>query len=800
MNRTAALPRALARRLRSLDKPTRMGLAVVLAVSAGAVGTLSLASSASAAVPTFPDNIVVFPDRDFISVDGFDTHVGETARVVVTRDGQVTGSAEGVLTGGSPSIEINHPGGYCWGTGTGAPNVTPDIQAGDKVSVYVGNELLGDTTTIAANIGAFGGPAIEIDALDPTVLRLRGHIGAGVNLAQLEQRIVEPALTGTEIARRDVRATPGPLTLDARGQYSSSLIFSDQNATTGPVDFVATYEFLNAETAAIAAGGGARAMAWEVEDLDANRQGLTIAEFGELGGPGFGGCPNGPLQSGPPAPTSITVVEATSGGGHNVEVTWVPAVPVPGTPAITGYRVRAVGAQDANLKQAEFGKRVNNATATGTTLTVDGDPNAYTYEVTSVNAAGNETNPAAQLSITPPDETPPTASLTLPAGPYLGATPVTLASTEGGEIYYALTAPGEPGFPDLTDGDVLTGSVPTTLYTAPFDISASTRISVVAFDAAGNPSAQVDQLVTFLDASTPDAPTLTGAVGGLGTIDVEFTAVADPQDAPVTRYDVTWAGPENGSKQVSPGTGTLTTQITGLDAGEYTVTVTARNAVGAGPASGPATATVGEQVTVSAGADKTAVRGGAAVTLNGSSPISGVAYTWQRITTADPNSAVIATSLLSATDVAAPTVTVPVLGLPTSTATNAAGTNAAVWEARNAPLFYKVTATKGGQTAVDVVQVSIQTDTVSIATGRYRAGSELRLNGSVTNGAATVRIYRKNTTAGVTNYVFIGNAVITAAPGGATWELRLRNGQTPTVNGPWYAFSSFGGGAGPFAT
>jgi hypothetical protein len=51
---------------------------------------LRTAGPASAAGPAFPDNLVVFPNRD-------------------------------------PAFEINHPGGYCWGAGTGV-NVTPDLQ------------------------------------------------------------------------------------------------------------------------------------------------------------------------------------------------------------------------------------------------------------------------------------------------------------------------------------------------------------------------------------------------------------------------------------------------------------------------------------------------------------------------------------------------------------------------------------------------------------------------------------------------------------------------------------------------
>ena len=44
----------------------------------------------------------------------------------------------------------------------------------------------------------------------------------------------------------------------------------------------------------LAAEGQMRALSWQVTDGAGNRQGLTISEFGELGGPGFGGCPSGP--------------------------------------------------------------------------------------------------------------------------------------------------------------------------------------------------------------------------------------------------------------------------------------------------------------------------------------------------------------------------------------------------------------------------------------------------------------------------------------------------------------------------
>ena len=48
----------------------------------------------------------------------------------------VVGSAIGTISGDDVAFEVNHPGGICWGNGTGLA-VTPDIQAGDIVSVKI---------------------------------------------------------------------------------------------------------------------------------------------------------------------------------------------------------------------------------------------------------------------------------------------------------------------------------------------------------------------------------------------------------------------------------------------------------------------------------------------------------------------------------------------------------------------------------------------------------------------------------------------------------------------------------------
>jgi hypothetical protein len=85
---------------------------------------------ATAAVPAFPDNLVIFPDRDFISVEGFTDHAGETATVEIKRGNQLMGSAQAVVSGEDVAFEINHPGGVCWGNNTSL-KVTPDIRPGD---------------------------------------------------------------------------------------------------------------------------------------------------------------------------------------------------------------------------------------------------------------------------------------------------------------------------------------------------------------------------------------------------------------------------------------------------------------------------------------------------------------------------------------------------------------------------------------------------------------------------------------------------------------------------------------------
>ena len=191
--------------------PRRRRRAVVAAlVAAGLAGSaLALPGIAAAAVPTFPDNVVVFPDRDFVTIEGYQDHVGQTATIEVWRGTQIVGSAQGVVEAGDVAFEVNHPGGYCWGAGTNL-KVTPDIKPGDRVSIRFGtaaNADADDSTTVA---DAFVNADSVLDEATRT-LTVTGAFNGGLNPAQVEQRIVNPELTTTDVARRDVRG-PGRAT------------------------------------------------------------------------------------------------------------------------------------------------------------------------------------------------------------------------------------------------------------------------------------------------------------------------------------------------------------------------------------------------------------------------------------------------------------------------------------------------------------------------------------------------------------------------------------------------------------
>jgi hypothetical protein len=518
---------------------------------------LLFAGPASAAVPVFPNNVVVFPNRDFVSLEGYAEHAGETAVVEVTRPGVgVVGSAQGVVSGTDVAFEVNHPGGVCWGNGTGL-DVTPDILAGDVVSITFPDGSHDETTTSTATVTqnmVQDATTITVDGtFDPTT----------VNPDFLEQRIINPDLVPV-IGKRDVRALPGPIVPAATGGYSSGMSFPSAG------HFQATYEFATQAAADTTAASdlGERAMNWQVQDADANRQGLTIAEFGEVGGPGFGGCPAGPADHSAPAGTASVVRS-----GATALLKWTPVTSVPTADPVTGYSVEAISVADASGQQTSTGLRVG---VSATQATLSGlDPAAtYTFEVRSV--AGATLSIPFKMGAT--DTTAPTLALSPApvAGTVVATNAVTVSSN--GQVFF--TTDGSP----VIAGD-LPSDTATLLAGNSIPITAAVTLKIAAFDQAGN-NVVVEGDYAPPTVALPAAPTNLAGTAGETSIALTWTPIAD---STVTGYQVSVYDSAGTKLATQPPVTSVPRQtVTGLTPGTtYQFSVAAKNPAGTGPDSSP---------------------------------------------------------------------------------------------------------------------------------------------------------------------------------------------------------------------
>ena len=549
----------------------RAGLLCTLALVVAGGGALI----AGAAVPQAPDNILIFPNRDFITVEGYAAHQGETATLELTRAGKVVGSAQATVSGGDVAFEINHPGGVCWGNGTSL-QVTPDIKPGDTATIKFGATAAGDATVQDAYV-----KTVTYDpTVDPSKVTVEGPTNLPAAIADnIEQRTVNPDLVAM-IGKRDVRAVPGPLTAAPKGgpdgSYSSALTVNPDNT------FTATYVFDSAAVAAtVAGGGGERLLTWQVLDGAGNRQGVTIAELGELGGPGFGGCPAGPTQQVPPTPRGVSVVR--SAGRTSLQIDWAPATAQPGADPVDGYSVELISTATAAAGREQHGIRtpagVTKATFAGLDPAAD-----FTVEVRST-AAGHMSD--AGVPSAPPDTSVPTISATpapSPDGSPVAADAVALSSN--GAVYF--TTDGSPPI----SGDMPADNAQ--LYADPIPVTATAaaplQIRAAAFDQAGN-HVELTGLYKAPDAATPppapaaapDVPTGLSGTGGLHKVDLKWTA----GDASVTGYRAV-AYDKAGTAVGTTASATNSVTVSGLAAGQrYTFTVAARNATDWSAASAP---------------------------------------------------------------------------------------------------------------------------------------------------------------------------------------------------------------------
>jgi len=451
-------------------KRSRRALARTALVGVAAAGITVVAGQAVQAVPVFPNNIVVFPQRDFVTIEGYQGRVGQVATVTVTRDGVQTGIATGTVAAGDVALEVNHPGGSCW------DGVTPNIKPGDIVRVSFPGGAADTTTVQTPEVTPQTGGAgfTKVGSAD---LVIEGTRSANYPLARMEQRIVAPDLKDTQVGRRDIRAPSRP------GPYTSTL--TGPTATT----WRATYHFVtNGDTTAaqatemrdLAAAGQMRVLSWQTTDANDNRQGLTISEFGEVGGPGFGGCPTGPETVAPNAPANVA---ATAGVG-SVNATWSRATIIPDGSPVTGYQVKAVNTLNNVGTSVEVPLCTTGCTATIPNL-LSGVP--YQIEVRAQSAAGlgkkgvalNTVSPKASTAVQPSSPT----SVTGTAG---DPTDLSVSAT------VAWTAPAQPA-----------GVTVEAWRITAYDATTLTRIKRVFLDEpTGAPNASRSRTVGFASAGS----------------------------------------------------------------------------------------------------------------------------------------------------------------------------------------------------------------------------------------------------------------------------------------------------------
>jgi len=166
--------------------------------------------------PAATHSIIGFPERDFISADGYTD--AATVDVQIVRGGNIVATATDVVPQGATGlVEVNHPGGGCWA------GVTPYLSPGDAVRT-VAKDAAGavfaiDQTTIA-NVSA----ERPVQTAAGTVVVHGTAIGADgkqLPVDQVEQRLVSSSATPFALSgKRTLRAASARI--DGTLQYDSA--------------------------------------------------------------------------------------------------------------------------------------------------------------------------------------------------------------------------------------------------------------------------------------------------------------------------------------------------------------------------------------------------------------------------------------------------------------------------------------------------------------------------------------------------------------------------------------------------
>jgi hypothetical protein len=293
-------------------------------------------------------------------------------------------------------------------------------------------------------------------------------------------------------------------------------------------------------------------------------------------------------------PSAPSLTSAT-GGDTSIALVWTASTDDGGS-AITEYDLycaAGTSAPDTN------GPPDQTAGPTDTTGNVTGLTNGteYTCVVIASNAAGP--SDASNIESATPFTVPDAPSLTsTTAGDESIALVWTAPADDGGSPITAYNlycaegslSPSTTGTPTQTVGDSVTSSSVTGLTNGTLYTCVVTAVNVAGQSAASDALSKIPFTV-------PDAPGLTSATAGSGSIALVWTAPVDDGGSAITGYNLfcapgILAPSTSGTPTGTAGAGDTSKTVSGLTGGtEYTCVVTAVNAAGQSAASGALSAT-----------------------------------------------------------------------------------------------------------------------------------------------------------------------------------------------------------------
>ena len=223
------------------------------------------------------NQVIAFPERDFLSGVGFTAGKTVDYTVTHTNGSSYTASVRADLDG---LAEVNHPGGVCWAS------TTPDVRAGDVVTA---------TDGVAADAVTFTVPNTQVQRVSnpaPGTIVVKGWASAdGGPTTPGTTRLPDDQVESRIIANRNLFALSGKRTLRASPAGGTDGTFAWDSADPTVTTYTATYSGLSQADVDLAMSVGEARTLWLGSDPLAPRDG-SIFESGDavIGGSSAGFC------------------------------------------------------------------------------------------------------------------------------------------------------------------------------------------------------------------------------------------------------------------------------------------------------------------------------------------------------------------------------------------------------------------------------------------------------------------------------------------------------------------------------